>query len=608
MNLHRIDVAHLPEAVPDLPDRLVPFMWYFLRQARPQIAFMTVVMLAASSMEAYQYYFIKVMVDAFGQAHDGAQLERILLWPMTAFIVLCLILQPVLARYGQWLMANIRPAFTNLVRRQLALYMHNHSYGYFQDDFAGRLSSKVIETPSAISTIVETMVGPIGFATMTAAVSFALFAHSYWLFAALTIVWIGAYVLLLRLFIPHIHEASKHAYDQSSVIRGKFVDTLTNILTVKLFARRQHEDAYLLQSLGEQVKRSQKMMHTVNGMQIWLEVLSVLFIAGAFAASVIGWMNGKITAGDVAMALPLAMRLMNMSWWMSQVFTGLFENFGQVQEGMETITVRHSVTDAAGAPDIDVTAGRVTFSHVDFAYGATPVLRDFNLDIPPGQKVGLIGPSGAGKSTLVQLLLRLYDIQGGTIAIDGQSIAAVRQDSLRAAIGVIPQTTDLLHRSIRDNIRYGRLDASDEAVRDAAMRAYADDFIAGLKDKKDRAGYEAFAGERGVKLSGGQRQRIAIARAILKNAPILILDEATSALDSESEKLIQDSLRDLMRGKTVIAIAHRLSTIAHMDRLIVLDRGRIVEDGSHADLLARGGLYAKLWNLQSGGFLRDRAA
>jgi ATP-binding cassette subfamily B multidrug efflux pump len=608
MKLHHIDITSLPEAVPNLPNKILPFIWYFLRQIKGPLAYVVLVSLASSSLEAVQYYFIKVLVDAFQKAKDAAALHEALLWPTVFFVVFVLIAQPVLARYTSWLMANIRPAFTNLIRRQLALYMHNHSYGYFQDDFAGRLSSKVIETPSAIASILETLVGPIGFATMTVVVSMVLFAQSYWLFAVLSLAWIAAYVLLLRLSIPKIHEASRHSYDQSSIVRGKFVDTLTNILTVKLFARRGHEDTYLLQSLDEQARRGQRMMHAVNSMQVWLEVLSVLFIGGAFAASIYGWEKGAVTTGDVAMALPLSLRLMNMSWWMSNVFTGLFESFGQVQEGMDTITVRHTVTDRIAAPDLKVTEGRIEFRNVGFAYGTHKVFEHFNLDIPPGQKVGLIGPSGAGKSTLTQILLRLYDIQAGAIALDGQLIDSVTQDSLRRQIGVIPQTTDLLHRSIRDNIRYGRLDASDEEVIAASIKAHADDFIHDLQDKKQRTGYDAYAGERGVKLSGGQRQRIAIARAILKNAPILVLDEATSALDSESEKMIQESLRELMEGKTVVAIAHRLSTIAHMDRLIVLDGGRIVEDGSHDELLAKGGLYAKLWGLQSGGFLRSKAA
>jgi len=605
--LHTLDIEQLPEGgIPNLPNRLMPFIWYFIRQGRVQFAFMAFIYALSHSMEAAQYYFLKSLIDGFAQASNAAELMHVLAWPIFWFITLILIGQPVLARYAQALMANIRPAFSNMMRRQLALYMHNHSYGYFQDDFAGRLASKVVETPSAISSIIQMLVHSIGMAIMTLLVSFVFFVQAYWLFGALVALWVGVYAVLLKIYIPRIHHASKQFYDQTSIIRGRFVDTLTNVLTVKLFARRTHEDKYLTSSLARSVERGQTVMHTINYMQMWLEVLSVLFIGGAFALAVYGWDNGELTLGDIAMILPLAIRLMNMSWWMSDVFTSLFESFGQVQEGMETITVRHSVTDTPDAPDMKIKDATIDFKNVNFSYGANNVFEDFNLHIPAGQKVGLIGPSGAGKSTLMQLLLRLYDIQNGEVTIDGQAINKVRQDSLRSQIAVIPQTTDLLHRSIRDNIRYGRLDATDEEVLDAARRAHADEFIHDLIDKKGRTGYDAHAGERGVKLSGGQRQRIAIARVILKNAPVLVLDEATSALDSESEQLIQQSLKDLMKGKTVLAIAHRLSTIAHMDRLIVLEKGKIVEDGTHDDLLSNNGLYAKLWGLQSGGFLKQK--
>ncbi len=606
MKLHTLDIEKLPEAVPNLPSKLLPFIWYFIRQGKAQFGWMALMFILAHSGEPLQYLFLKLLVDGFAQSSDITELINNLAWPFFWFVTIVLIGQPALARYAQWLMSNLRPAFTNMMRRQLALYMHHHSYGYFQDDFAGRLASKVVETPSAISTIIQMLTMSVGFAVVSLIGSLILFTNAYWLFGLLTIVWIVCYGFLLRIYIPKIHGASKDLYDQTSIIRGRFVDTLTNILTVKLFARRKHEDQYLTSSLSKSTERGQNMMHTVNGMQIWLEVLSSLFIGGAFVLAAYGWAEGALSVGDIAMILPLAIRLMNMSWWMSDTFTALFENFGQVQEGMETITIRHTVTDTEGAKDLIVNNASIDFRSVHFSYGQTTVFDRFNLSIPAGQKVGLIGPSGAGKSTLMQILLRLYDIQEGSILIDGQAIDKVHQDSLRAQIAVIPQTTDLLHRSIRDNIRYGRLDASEEEILEASRRAHADDFIHDLLDKKGRAGYDAHAGERGVKLSGGQRQRIAIARAILKNAPILVLDEATSALDSESEQLIQASLQDLMKGKTVLAIAHRLSTIAHMDRLIVLDHGKIVEDGTHDELLAKNGLYARLWGLQSGGFLKQK--
>lgn len=579
-------------------------MWYFLRQIKWQLFYMASIFIAASCIEATQFYFVKILVDGFSVSKTVSDLWAHLFWPIVLFISIVLILQPILARYGQTLMATIRPAFINLMRRQLALYMHNHSYQYFQEDFAGRLASKVVETPSAIGNIMQELINSVGFALSGLVVALILFCMTYWGFAALVFGWIIIYIALLCLFIPRIHKRSISLYDDQSIVRGRFVDTLTNILTVKLFARQKHEDRYLLDSLKAASTSGQTLMYTMNNMYICLEVLSSLLVGGAFCVAVFGWSQGKLSAGDIAMALPLSIQLMRMSWWMSNVFTMLFEALGQVAEGMETITQAQTVQDHNAAKPLTVTKGRVHFNNVTFSYGDNTVFDGLKLDIPPGQKVGLIGPSGAGKSTIVQMLLRLYDVQGGQIEIDGQNIADVTQESLRHQIAVIPQATDLLHRSIRENIRYGRLDASDQEIIEAARRAFADDFIHDLRDQKGRSGYDAFAGERGVKLSGGQRQRIAIARAVLKNAQILVLDEATSALDSESEQAIQESLKNLMEGKTVLAIAHRLSTIAHMDRLIVLDKGRIIEDGKHADLLAKGGLYAKLWNLQSGGFLK----
>lgn len=600
----KIDINSLPEAVPTLPNRLLPFIWYFVRQAKWQFFFAGTVHFLSSVLEILPFYFVKVVIDAFDRHETARSLLNELFWPLVAFVLLALILQPILARFSQYLMANLRPAFTNLMRRQLAIYMHSHSYKYFQEDFAGRLASKVVETPSAIALIVQMLLGSIGFATTTLLISFILFSQIFWLFALLTFFWAFLYACLLKIYIPKIMSRSKNAFDHQSIVRGRFVDTLTNIMTVKLFARKKQEDSYLLNALKNATSQGQKMMHTMNGLQIWLEVLSVAFVAGSFAAAIYGWDAGALSAGDIALALPLIIRLMNMSWWMSDVFTSLFESFGQIEEGMETITGKHEVTNKPHAPKIHISKGQIDFKDVQFAYGQNAVFERFSLTIPKGQKVGLVGPSGAGKSSLMQILLRLYDIQSGEILIDEQNIAHVQQDSLRENIAVIPQMTDLFHRSIRDNIGYGRLDATDEEIIDAAKKAYAHDFILDLSDSKGNTGYDTLVGERGVKLSGGQRQRIAIARAILKDAPILILDEATSALDSESEQLIQSSLKNLMAGKTVIAIAHRLSTISALDRLVVMEGGTIIEDGSHNELLTKGGLYARLWNMQSGGFLK----
>ena len=603
MKLHHIAVDQLPPPGTALPKKVVPFIWHFVGQVKPQLFFLALMMGCSHLLDALQYYFVKLFIDAFGKSHDLHTLLHILRWTIFSYVALMMIIQPLFARSGQWLMARLKPAFTNLMRRQLALTMHRHSYGYFQNDFAGRLASKVIETPTAIATIVQIIVNAAGRALIIFGVALTLFSRTYWVFSVMVLIWAALYALLLKLYIPRILKSSKNSYDQQSIIRGRFVDTLTNIMTVKLFARARHEDEYLVESLQNQTDKNQRMMLTISGMNVWLEVISVFFVAAGFGVALVGWSHGKITAGDTAMVLPMVVQLMNMSWWMSDVITSLFESFGQVQEGMQTITVAHAVEDLPDAPALQITKGEIAFRGMQFSYGDNKVFENFNLIIPPGQKVGLLGPSGAGKSTLVQLLLRFYDAQSGVIEIDGQSIAAVQQESLREQIAVIPQSADLLHRSIRDNVAYGRLGATDAEIHDAAMRAHATEFIESLVDQQGRTAYETLVGERGVKLSGGQRQRIAIARAILKDAPVLVLDEATSALDSESEKLIQSSLQGLMQGKTVLAIAHRLSTIAHMDRLIVLDKGRIVEDGSHAELLERNGLYARLWAMQSSGFI-----
>lgn len=601
-----ISVDQLPRGDIELPRRLVPFIWYFVRQAWPAFLLIAAVRATADVCSALVPYFIKLIVDALTAASDKGAIWDTLAGPAAWFIVAVLLAIPVFARLGDWLMAHVRPAFTNMMRRQLALYMHRHSYGYFQSDFAGRLASKVVETPDAVALIMQMLIGSIGLATVTLVVSLVLFVTAHWIFLVIALVWLVVYVGILALYVPRVLEESKTTSDHRSIVRGRYVDTLTNILSVKLFARWRHEDAHLLSALNDTSESGRSMMLTINRMNIVMEFNEMFFVGSVFAASVFAWQQDWISVGDVAMILPMAIRITHISWWMSEVFTTLFQSFGQVEEGMETITQAHSVTDRADAPPLKINRGHIRFENVSFSYGSKAVFENLSLDIPAGQRVGLIGPSGAGKSTLVQVLLHLFDIQGGRILIDGHDIADVTQDSLRESVAVIPQSSDLLHRSLRDNIRFGRLDATDDEIIDAARRAHAHDFIQQLEDHRGNRGYDTLVGERGVKLSGGQRQRIAIARAVLKNSHILLLDEATSALDSESEQMIQQSLVGLMQGKTVIAIAHRLSTISHLDRLIVMDEGRIVEDGSHDELLARRGLYARLWAMQSGGFLGGR--
>jgi ATP-binding cassette subfamily B multidrug efflux pump len=431
------------------------------------------------------------------------------------------------------------------------------------------------------------------------------------------LLWLVIYIVALYFFVPRIKARSTEAAEARSMLVGRIVDSYTNILTVKLFAHAAREDAYARAALQDQLGKWQASLRIVTTMDFVLYALNGLLIVSASGLAIWLWSHDAVSVGAIAVVTGLTMRIVAMSGWILWVVAGIFENMGVVQEGMETISRVNQVVDRPDSKALVVSRGDIRFEHMSFHYGqpigagtARPggIIHDFSLHIGAGEKVGLVGRSGAGKSTLVNLLLRFYDLEAGRITIDGQDIAHVTQDSLRAQIGMVTQDTSLLHRSVRDNILYGRPDAGEAAAIAAARKAQAHDFIGGLEDLRDRKGYNAHVGERGVKLSGGQRQRIAMARVLLKDAPILILDEATSALDSEVEAAIQEQLYNLMTGKTVIAIAHRLSTIAAMDRLVIMDKGRIVEEGTHNALLKRGGLYADLWERQSGGFLAESVA
>jgi ATP-binding cassette subfamily B multidrug efflux pump len=420
--------------------------------------------------------------------------------------------------------------------------------------------------------------------------------------------WVALYGIAVAWFVPRLARIGAAQADARSLMTGRVTDAYTNIATVKLFSHANREAGFARSAMQEFMKTAHGQMRLVSAFEITNHVLSMALVAGTAGLALWLWTKGQVGVGAVAAATAMALRLNGISHWIMWELASLFENVGTVQDGIRTLSRRHTVVDRPGAPPLEVTRGEIRFEHVQFHYGGRrPVIEDFSLHIRPGEKIGLVGRSGAGKSTIVNLLLRFYDVESGQILIDGQDIATVRQDSLRAQIGMVTQDTSLLHRSVRDNIVYGRPASTDGQMIAAAERAEAHEFIQGLTDAKDRRGYDAHVGERGVKLSGGQRQRIAIARVMLKDAPILLLDEATSALDSEVEAAIQQSLYRLMEGKTVVAIAHRLSTIAAMDRLVVMDRGRIVEEGDHRSLLAKGGLYARLWQHQSGGFLGDEA-
>ncbi len=588
-----------------LPDRVGPFVWFFLRQMKVRFAGLVALGVVGGVLHTCSSYFFGQIVEAFTATPAGGNLWDKLAAPLTLYVALVLVLSPVVYNTQGWLNSVSLPHFAGMIRRQLALYLHQHSYRYFQDDFAGRLSGKVTEMPYAIRQIVSDITGPFIFAGVTALTTLALFLWVGTAFVALTFAYIVLYGLNLRHFTGRVRDLSEITSRRRSVMRGRFVDILSNILLVKVFARARDEDRYFTDAVRGFSSAAQDEEVMITRMFRVQHVINSSFMLAICLMAVHGWQAGTMTTAKIAMLLPMAMNMLGATFWLTEVYTGFFQRLGEVAEGMESIVRAHDVVDRPSAPQLQVREGALAFESVTFAYPARPMFADLTLRIPARQRVGLVGPSGAGKSTLVQLLLRLHDVQGGRIDIDGQNIAQVTQDSLRGQIAFIPQMADMLHRSVRENIAYGNPLADDAAIIAAAKAAQAHDFIMALGDGKGGQGYDAVVGERGVKLSGGQRQRIAIARAILKDAPVVVLDEATSALDSESERLIQESLRGLMQGRTVLAIAHRLSTIAHMDRLIVMEAGHIVEDGTHAQLLAKGGLYARLWALQSGGFLPE---
>jgi ATP-binding cassette, subfamily B, multidrug efflux pump len=491
-------------------------------------------------------------------------------------------------------------------------YVLRQSLGFFQNDFAGRVANKIIQTGPALRDSVVQVIDAIWYAVVQWIGAAVVFAAADWRLLIPLVAWLALYIVALAVFVPRIKERSTAASEARSMLVGRIVDSYTNILTVKLFAHAEREDDYARAALQEQIEKWQASLRLVTVMDLVLYSLNGILMVSASGVAIWLWAQDLVTIGAIAAVMSLVLRIIGMSGWILWVVAGIFENVGTVQEGLETISRPNQVVDKADSKPLKVTKGDIRFDHVDFHYGqpvgagtARPggVIHDLNLHIRAGEKVGLVGRSGAGKSTLVNLLLRFYEPERGRISIDGQDIASVTQESLRAAIGMVTQDTSLLHRSIAANIRYGRPTASDAEVEAAARKAQAHEFILGLQDWHGREGYDAHVGERGVKLSGGQRQRVAIARVVLKDAPILVLDEATSALDSEVELAIQEQLLGLMEGKTVIAIAHRLSTIARMDRLIVLDAGRIVEEGTHDDLIRLGGDYERLWRHQSGGFL-----
>jgi ATP-binding cassette subfamily B multidrug efflux pump len=594
-----------PQEPSQPPQGLLAFCYHYTRGVGRHLLLMSLLTAVIASMEVSLFAFLGQLVDWLSTKNpetlmreDGGTLWKMALvlaaLPLMVFLHSLVVHQALLGNYPM------------SIRWQAHRYLLGQSLSFYQNEFAGRIATKLMQTSLAVRESVMKLLDVLLYVLVYFGGIIAVVASYDYRLTGPLLAWFVLYVAIMWFFIPKLGEVGGKQADARSLMTGRIVDTYTNIMTVKLFSHARREADYARESMGAFLNTVYPQMRLVTGFVISVWIINSLLMFSVAGLSIHLWTQNAITSGAIAAACGLVLRLYGMSQWIMWEMSGLFENIGTVQDGITTISRSREVLDAPAAKPLTVKSGEIRFENVRFHYGkGSGVIDDFSLTIKPGEKIGFVGRSGAGKSTLVNILLRFHDLEGGRILIDGQDIAGVTQESLRAQIAMVTQDTSLLHRSVRENILYGRPEASEAEMIDAAQQAKAHDFIVGLVDSRGRKGYDAHVGERGVKLSGGQRQRVAIARVLLKDAPILILDEATSALDSEVEAAIQENLYKLMQGKTVIAIAHRLSTIAALQRLVVLDRGSIVEQGTHSQLVTRGGLYAQLWEHQSGGFLAE---
>ena len=586
------------------PDSVYQFCRHYSRGMEPWLLLMAFLTAITAISEALLFGILGQVVDWLSERNPETFIEQSgsTLIGMGIFMLILIPLSNAMRSLvvHQTLMGN----FPMSVRWMAHRYLLNQSYGFFQNEFSGRIATKVMQTALAVRDTVMKLLDVMLFVAIYMVTALILVASADPRLCIPLIIWLFFYIIVQRYFVPKMKKIAMVQADARSLMTGRIVDSYTNIITLKLFSHSNRESAYIRDGMSEFLNTVHPQMRLVTKLNICLWALNMSLVFSTAALGIYLWLNGSITPGAIAIVMSLAIRLTSMSHWILWEISGLFENIGTVQDGINTLSVPSKVNDKPNAVALNVNLGDIIFDSVNFSYNTNEaVFENLDLQIPAGEKVGIVGRSGAGKSSLVSLLLRFYDIQSGAITIDGHNIEGVRQESLRSNIAMVTQDTSLLHRSVRENIMFGRPEATEEEMVVAAKKAQAHDFILSLRDNVGRGGYDAHVGERGVTLSGGQRQRIAIARVLLKDAPILVLDEATSALDSEVEAAIQLSLYQLMEGKTVIAIAHRLSTIAAMDRLIVFDEGKIIEQGTHQELLRKNGIYTKLWGHQSGGFL-----